>query len=104
MRHVAAPPLLSHYFVPFSYTFSSRSRPGVASGFIDTDMTKALKEEWADKLKAQIPAGRMGPTLLSDHSFMTLAALIPNPSLEIVWLIKYKALNGMNMVMRKRVP
>jgi len=32
----------------------------VAPGFIDTDMTKALKEEWADKLKAQIPAGRMG--------------------------------------------
>jgi 3-oxoacyl-[acyl-carrier protein] reductase len=32
----------------------------VAPGFIETDMTKDLPEEWADKLKAQIPCGRMG--------------------------------------------
>lgn len=32
----------------------------VAPGFIETDMTKDLPEEWADKLKSNIPAGRMG--------------------------------------------
>eukprot|EP00667_Euglena_gracilis_P011533 EG_transcript_11779 len=32
----------------------------VAPGFIATDMTKDLPAEWADKLKAQIPLGRMG--------------------------------------------
>ncbi len=32
----------------------------VAPGFIDTDMTRELSEEQRDKLKAQIPVGRIG--------------------------------------------
>ncbi|MBQ1392507.1 MAG: 3-oxoacyl-[Lachnospiraceae bacterium] len=34
----------------------------VAPGFIDTDMTRVLKEEVREKLKAQIPLNRLGST------------------------------------------
>jgi 3-oxoacyl-[acyl-carrier protein] reductase len=32
----------------------------VAPGFIDTDMTAALSEDWRDRIVAQIPLGRIG--------------------------------------------
>ena len=32
----------------------------VAPGFIETDMTAALKDEWKEKLRLQIPLGRFG--------------------------------------------
>ena len=32
----------------------------IAPGFIDTEMTKRLKEEWKEELKKRIPLGRLG--------------------------------------------